>query len=298
VCLVEKGGPLTSRKGVNLPGVPLRVPSLTEKDMEDIALAVRLGVDFLYISFARSREHIQDVRQTLGRMGSSVPLVAKIERQEGVDALSEIVEAADGICVARGDLGIETPLGAVPSIQREAASLCRAAGKFAMMGGQVLASMVSSPTPLRAEVADLASIVRDGNDAIVLSDETAAGEYPVEAVRVAAQVMARTEQALEQEGPALGRQATQPHSLGPVVVVSSSGEAAKRLSAARAATPIVAAVDRPALANWLSTWWGVIPILLEDISEPGKAARLALEMAATIEPSLAGAKPMVLSEVD
>ncbi|HEX2988723.1 MAG TPA: pyruvate kinase [Chloroflexota bacterium] len=297
VCRVEKGGLLTSRKGVNLPGVPLRVPSLTEKDVKDIALAVELGVDFLYVSFARSRGHIMDVRKALQRLGSSIPLVAKIERQEGVDALSEIVDAADGICVARGDLGVETPLGAVPFIQREAAGLCHAKGRFAMMGGQVLASMVSSPTPLRAEVADLATIVRDGNDAIVLSDETAAGEYPVEAVRVAAQVMERTEQSAGQNGTTWGHQAGQGHSIGSVVVVTSSGEAVKRLSTTRSAAPIVAAVDRADLANWLSTWWGVVPVLLDNLSDPAEAARLALKRAAEVEPSLAGIRPLVLCEL-
>ena len=168
-CVVEKGGTLTSRKGFNLPGVPLRVPSLTQKDLEDLTLAVETKVDFLYVSFARSRQHIQDVRTALARLGATLPIVAKIERQEGVDALPEIVDAADGICVARGDLGIETPLGSVPEIQREAVGLCRKAGKFVMMGGQLLVSMVSNPT-LRAEVADIATVV-DGYDAVVLSDD-------------------------------------------------------------------------------------------------------------------------------
>lgn len=298
VCTVEKGGSLTSRKGLNLPGVPLQVPSLTDKDMEDIATAVELGVDFLYISFARSHRHIQDVREALARLNASLPLVAKIERQEGADALAEIVDAADGICVARGDLGIETPLGAVPEIQREAVRLCRRAGKFVMMGGQVLASMVSSPTPLRAEVADLATVVRDGYDAIVLSDETAAGDYPVDAVRVAAQVMARTESHLLAESAQEELiHVPQARSLGPVVVVTSGGEAVRRLSAYRGAQPIVAAVDRPELANWLSTWWGVIPVLLADLSDPASAARRAIERATWGDPSLAHSRPLMLCEV-
>lgn len=297
-CIVEKGGVLTSRKGFNIPGVSLRVPSLTDKDLEDISLAVAMKVDFLYVSFARSRKHIQDVRSAVARLGANLPLVAKIERQEGADALAEIVDAADGICVARGDLGIETPIGSVPEIQREAVRLCRRAGKFVMMGGQVLASMVSNPTPLRAEVADIATVVRDGYDAIVLSDETAAGEYPVEAVRVAAQVVARTESYLAAE-KAREEVLSVPRSrdMGPVVVVSPEGTTAQRLSTSRSASPVVAAVDRSELANWLSTWWGVIPVLVEDLSDPASAAQKAFSIVASLEPSLAGAKPLLLCEL-
>jgi pyruvate kinase len=193
LCTVVKGGPLSSRKGVNLPGIPLRVPSLTEKDAEDMAFAVEAGLDFLFVSYARSRRHILDVRLALAKLGSALPLVAKIERQEGVDALAEITEEADGICVARGDLGIEMPIGEVPGVQRDAARLCLEAGKFVMNGGQLLASMASSPIPLRAEVTDLAAVVRDGLDAVVLSDETAAGDYPVEAVAMAASVLEAAE---------------------------------------------------------------------------------------------------------
>lgn len=298
ICVVEKGGNLTSRKGFNLPGVPLRVPSLTEKDLEDISLAVEVQVDFLFVSFARSRRHIQDVREALAHLGASLPLVAKIERQEGADALAEIVDAADGICVARGDLGIETPLGSVPEIQREAVRLCRRAGKFVMMGGQVLASMVSNPTPLRAEVADIATVIRDGYDAIVLSDETAAGDYPVEAVRVAAQVVTTTESYIsEEKAREEALSAPRARDVGPVVVVSPEGTAAQRLSASRGASPIVAVVDRPELANWLSTWWGVIPVLVDNLSVPATVAQKALSLAVTAEPSLARAKPLVLCEL-
>lgn len=223
-CRVETGGQLASRKGVNLPGIPLQAPSLTEKDLEDMAFAVGADVDFLYLSYARSAEHVREVRAALHRLGRDLPIVAKIERREGVDRLAEIVEAADGICIARGDLGIEVPIGTVPGIQREASRLCRQAGKFVMNGGQLLASMVSNPLPLRAEVSDLATVVRDGLDAIVLSDETAAGAHPVEAVRLAGHVLEmaeRYEAGIESETP---RQ------------------------------PIIATVDNPERANWLSAW--------------------------------------------
>ncbi len=230
VCRVATGGQLSSRKGVNLPGIPLRVPALTEKDLRDLAFAVEAGVDFLYVSYARSADHIREVRSAARRLGRDLPIVAKIERGDGVDRLPEIVKEGDGICVARGDLGIEVPIGSVPWIQREAARLCHQDGKFVMNGGQLLASMVSSPLPLRAEVSDLATVVRDGLDAIVLSDETAAGNYPVEAVRMASHVLETAEEHEE--------------------IFEPDGLRAK---------PDVTDVDYPSRANWLSAWRAAYP---------------------------------------
>ncbi len=272
ICRVEKGGPLSSRKGINFPGVSLRVPALTEKDLADMAFAVESQVDFLFVSYARSRDHLREVRAALARLGADLPLVAKVERQDGVEALAEIVDEADGICIARGDLGIETPLGMVPEIQREAVRLCRGAGKFVMLGGQLLSTMAGNPIPLRAEVSDIATAVRDGFDALVLSDETAVGAYPVETVRAAAQIIARTEQALESEAG----QRQEPEE--PAVVASPDGSAARGLSASRGARPIVALVEDRHAACWLSTWWGVAPILVEDSSDP-VAVRRAIKSA-------------------
>lgn len=197
-CRVVKGGILRSRKGVNLPGIPLRLPPLTAKDLQDMEFAVGAGVDFLYLSYVCSADHVAAVRTSLARRGSSIPLIAKIERQEGVDRLAEIVAVSDGVCIARSDLGIELRegIGLVPWVQKDVAYLCRQAGKRSIVGGQLLASMASSPIPLRSEVADLAAVVTDGFDAVILSDETASGDYPVEAVRTAAQVMATAEQML------------------------------------------------------------------------------------------------------
>lgn len=216
LCVVETGGMLLPRKGVNLPGVSLHVPSVTQKDREDIEFAISAKVDFLFVSYARSASHIKEVRQTVARMGGSLPLIAKIERQDGVDALEEIVREADGVCIARGDLGIEVPVGRVPGIQRDASRLSAAAGKFVMNGGQLLSSMVSSPLPLRAEVADLAAVVRDQLDAIVLSDETAAGQYPVETVAMAARVLSEAEDYERNHGGALRTSAGMAAPLGRV----------------------------------------------------------------------------------
>jgi pyruvate kinase len=175
--------------------------------------------------------------------------VAKIERRDGVDRLAEIVDAADGICVARGDLGIEVPIGEVPGIQREASRLCRAAGKFVMNGGQLLASMVANPVPLRAEVSDLATVVRDDLDAIVLSDETAAGAYPVEAVRISAHVLELTER----------------YEAGAVIGGSHPD-------------PLIIQTTSPQKANWLSTWRGVFPVLSSPGASPD-AVRIAAGVA-------------------
>ncbi|HEX2924518.1 MAG TPA: pyruvate kinase [Chloroflexota bacterium] len=295
LCLVEKGGELTSRKGLNLPGTPLQVPSLTPKDRVDLALAVEVGVDFLMLSFARSAAHVREVRAAVAGLGARIPLVAKIERQEGVDALREIVDAADGICVARGDLGIETPVGAPPEIQREAADLCRHAGKFVMNGGQLLSSMVSSPIPLRAEVADLSAAVMDGLDAVVLSDETAAGDYPVEAVRIADQVMARAEQERTRRNGDRDKGGIDGSRLGAVVVVSPDGQMAERLSASRGASPIVAVVERPDRANWLATCWGVLPVLVEDCAAEG-AVQQALQTITSAHPSLRARRFLMLED--
>lgn len=289
ICHVEKGGTLTSRKGINLPGVPLRVPSLTNKDLDDLTFAVSNGADFLFLSYARSAQHIREVRRVMERLGARLPLVAKIERQEGVDALAEIVDEADGICIARGDLGIETPLGSVPEIQRQAVRLCRQAGRFAMVGGQVLSSMVESPIPLRAEVSDVAAAVRDGMDALVLSDETAVGAYPIEAVRAAAQIAAWTEQAVARDREAGRSDGAQAGESGAVVVVSRDGSAARWLSVSRGASRILAIVDRPLEANWLSTCWGVVPVLVEDCAD-GAAVRAAIEAAVAAHPEFASAR--------
>ncbi|MHB0868758.1 MAG: pyruvate kinase [Chloroflexota bacterium] len=293
ICQVEKGGILSSRKGVNLPGIPLRAPSLTAKDMDDLAFAVANGADFLFLSYARSAGHVREVRQAAARLGSHLPLVAKIERQEGVDALAEIVAESDGICIARGDLGVETPLGSVPEVQREAVRLCRMAGKFAMMGGQVLSSMVESPIPLRAEVADIAATVREGMDALVLSDETAVGSYPVETVQSAARIAGWTEDAVLQDRE-LGRtQGAEAGGLGNVAVVSGDGSAARRLSTGRAASLILAVVDQPQAANWLSTCWGVVPALVEDCSDEAAVQR-AIESARAENPALTSAQLLTL----
>ena len=264
-CRIEKGGILSSRKGVNFPGVRLETPSLTEKDQQDMIAAVRAGVDFIYLSYARSAKHVEAARDALRRIGARLPLVAKVERLEGVEALEEITWASDGVCVARGDLGIEVPLGSVPAIQSRAAKMCREHGRLGLMGGQVLSTMTTNPLPLRAEVADVATAVRDGVDGLILSDETAVGAYPIEVVQICGEILQRAEDSW-QSGSASRAAA----------VISPDGKAAQSLSATRRFAPLVAIVDEPAVANWLAGWWGVIPVLRGRNQDPAYVATRAL----------------------
>jgi pyruvate kinase len=262
-CRVEKGGTLSSRKGVNFPGIALRTPSLTEKDLLDMRTALAVGVDFLYLSYARSAQHVDAVKSALWDRGADLPVVAKVERQEGAEALREIVEAADGVCVARGDLGIEMPLGAVPALQEEAGRLCRLGARLSLVGGQVLSSMVGNPIPLRAEVADVAAAVRDGLDGIILSDETSVGAYPVGTVAACARMLERA----EERWAAVGERRW-------AAIVSPDGRAAAALASGRQFQGVVAVVDEARVANWLAGWWGVVPVT----RGPGQnAAALALE---------------------
>lgn len=265
VCRVEKGGDLSSRKGISFPGLPLRTPSLTEKDLADMAAAVSAGVDFIYLSYARSAEHVDAVRSALRGLDSELPVVAKIERPDGADAMADIAMAADGVCIARGDLGIEIPLGAVPPIQEEGARLCRERARLSLLGGQVLSSMVSSPIPLRAEVADVATAVRDGYDGIILSDETSIGAYPVQSVRSCAQVLQRAEERWQARPGASW-----------AVVVAPDGGPAEAIAASRQFAGVVAIVDDPSAASWLAGWWGIVPVLRGGRGQPARLAREAL----------------------
>lgn len=196
VCRVEAGGTLTSNKGMNLPGVPLRVPTVTSKDLEDIAFGLRQGVDFVAVSFVRRGAEIAALKRRLARAGADTPVIAKIEKPEAIDDLDAILEAADGLMVARGDLGVEFPPEKVPLLQKEIIARANAARKPVITATQMLESMILSPRPTRAEASDVANAVFDGTDAVMLSGETAAGKYPVEAVQVMDRIVREAETGL------------------------------------------------------------------------------------------------------
>ncbi|MBO7746654.1 pyruvate kinase [Paenibacillus sp. MWE-103] len=199
VCLIQNGGLIKSRKGVNLPGIRTSLPGVTERDKLHIAFGIENGVDIIAMSFVRRAEDVREVKAMLAAKGAShIQVMSKIENQEGLDELEAIVEASDSIMVARGDLGVEIPIEDVPLAQKQMIDACNRAGKFVVTATQMLESMQSNPRPTRAEACDVANAVWDGSDAVMLSGETAAGKYPLEAVRTMAAIAIRAEQAREQ----------------------------------------------------------------------------------------------------
>ena len=188
LCTVVTGGMLDERKGINLPGVSVGLPDLTEKDIEDIAFGLENGFDFIAASFVRNAATINRIRKMIEEAGSKAKIIAKIESREGIENLGEIIEASDGIMVARGDLGVEVEPKMIPQLQREMIDKANAGGKIVITATQMLDSMIRNPRPTRAEVNDVANAVYEGSDAVMLSGETASGEYPVEALEMMASI--------------------------------------------------------------------------------------------------------------
>ena len=201
VCEVHNGGTVKDRKGINLPGTPVDLPFLSRKDRSDILFAADNGFDFIAASFTRSAKDVQDIRELLQEVGAgTVEIIAKIENQQGIDNIDEIIDAADGIMVARGDLGVEVPSYQVPLLQKEIVRKCRQAGKNVIIATQMMDSMIRNPRPTRAEVNDVAQAVFDGASAIMLSGETASGAYPVEALETMASIAEHTEESIDYWG--------------------------------------------------------------------------------------------------
>ncbi len=270
VTRVEVPGPVSNNKGLNLPGVAVSVPALSEKDVEDLRWAIRLGADFIALSFVRSAADYDDVRRIMDDEGRVLPVIAKIEKPQAVDNLAEVVRAFDGIMVARGDLGVELPLEQVPLVQKRAVELARRHAKPVIVATQVLESMISSPRPTRAEASDCANAVLDGADAVMLSGETSVGEYPIETVRTMARIIQSTEKLGRERIAPLG---TTPHTRGGaitraaaeigerlgvkyLVTFTHSGDAARRVARLRSDIPLLAFTPRESVRNALSLTWG------------------------------------------
>jgi pyruvate kinase len=187
------GGPISNNKGINLPGVAVSVPAMSEKDTEDLRWALRNGIDMVALSFVRSAKDIELVHQVMDEEGRRVPVIAKIEKPQAVENLKEIIDAFDAFMVARGDLGVELPLEEVPLVQKKIVTAARRWAKPVIVATQMLESMISSPRPTRAEASDVANAILDGADAVMLSGETSVGEYPVLTVQTMARIVENTE---------------------------------------------------------------------------------------------------------
>jgi pyruvate kinase len=279
VCQVIDGGVLGERKGINLPGISLPIASLTEKDVADLKWAVEQDVDYIALSFVRSAEDCINAKELIKQAGGRAPLIAKIEKAEAIDHLDEIIAAADATMVARGDLGVETSVELVPVYQKRIIEKSMRAGKMVITATQMLQSMVANPRPTRAEASDVANAVWDGSDAVMLSNETAMGSYPVAAVATMARIIETAESGKKPESNNVarwaGRQsgrvsralceaaafAAEEMGTRVTAVFTESGLMARRLSALRPEQRIVALTHSPAVQNELALIWGVESLL-------------------------------------
>jgi pyruvate kinase len=280
VTRVEIGGTVSNNKGLNLPGVAVSVPALSDKDEQDLRWALELRADMIALSFVRSASDIDDVHKIMDEVGVRLPVIAKVEKPQAVDNLEEIVRAFDGIMVARGDLGVEMPLDQVPMVQKRAVELARRAAKPVIVATQVLESMISLPRPTRAEASDCANAVLDGADAIMLSGETSMGKYALESVRTMAKIIETTEdQGMDRIAPLGTRPSTQggavtyaAATIGDLLGVeylcafTMSGDSARRMSRLRSSIPLLAFTPRQAVRSQLALSWGVETFLVDQVS--------------------------------
>lgn len=277
---VVVAGPVSNNKGINLPGVAVNVPALSEKDEADLRWGLELGADLIALSFVRNAADITRVHEIMDEVGRRVPVVAKIEKPQAVDHLEEIIEAFDAIMVARGDLGVELPLEAVPIVQKKAVEIARRLAKPVIVATQMLESMIHSPVPTRAETSDVANAVLDGTDAVMLSGETSVGEYPVVTVKTMARIVESTEQHGLERVPKLGtRPRTQSGAITAAAVdiadfvsakylcvFTESGESVRRMSRLRSPIPILAFTPDPAIRRRMSLFWGVESFVVDRVT--------------------------------
>ena len=295
VCQVETGGELSNRKGINIPGVSLSLPALSERDLDDIRFGAQHGIDFVAASFVRKSEDILAIKEVLENERSAARIIAKIENEEGVNNLESILEIADGIMVARGDLGVEIPAEDVPLVQKFLIEKCNQAGKPVITATQMLDSMIRNPRPTRAEASDVANAIFDGTDAVMLSGETAAGKYPVESVETMARIANRTEEALDFETiledfpPLMEHNVTDAISfstcytaqilnVSAIITSTQSGYTARMVSKFRPRAPIFAVTPKEKVANQLALTWGVYPLMAPPMNNTDDMFEAAVEV--------------------
>lgn len=283
ICQVINGGELGEKKGVNVPGVRINMPFLSDKDITDINFGIDEDVDFIAASFVRNAQDVLEIRRLLEARGSDIDIIAKIESQGGVDNLDEIIKVADGIMVARGDLGVEIPAEEVPLVQKKIIEKCSLAGKIVIIATQMLDSMISHPRPTRAEVSDVANAIFDGADAIMLSGESAAGKYPVETVETMVRIAKRAEEVLPYQDILRSKRlqgtssvtdaisyatCTTAASLGisSIITATSSGNTARTVAKYRPEADILAVTSHPKVLRKLLLVWGVHPVLTRPTS--------------------------------
>ncbi|MBI2954024.1 MAG: pyruvate kinase [Chloroflexi bacterium] len=295
-CRVVVGGPLGAHKGINIPDVTISVPTITDKDRQDMAYGVKQGVDFVALSFVRTADDVKEARKLLTSLGSDAPIIAKIEKHEAISDIDSIVEAVDGVMVARGDLGVEIPLEQVPLVQKSIIHKCNLAGKPVITATQMLNSMIENPRPTRAEASDIANAILDGTDAAMLSGETAIGRYPVASVRTMAKIAVEAEQALpfahlmQEPRPTPAASITDAisqatveiaHELGAraIVTMTASGFTARMIAKYRPKTPILVATPNEKTRVRLALTWGVQSPLRKEYRNTDELIQSAVEVA-------------------
>jgi pyruvate kinase len=292
LCEVVDGGTLRSHKGMNLPGVALSTPALTEKDRRDLAFGVQHQVDYVAMSFVRRAEDVLEAKALVRSLGGAIPVVAKIEKPEAVDNLESILAATDGVMVARGDLGVELGTEDVPIVQKRIIAMANAAGKVVITATQMLESMIENPRPTRAEASDVANAILDGTDAVMLSGESAVGKYPVETVETMARIADYTEEhgmgSIRPRRADARRGEASPAPAGPgtpitrsltrvaasvaeelgcklILAFTESGVTARLVAGHRPRVPVVAVTHEDRVYRQLALWWGVVPIQSEFV---------------------------------
>lgn len=296
-CTVINGGPVSDNKGINVPGVSLSMPYLSEKDEKDLLFGIETGFDFVAASFTRTADDILSIRKILDQNGGGhVRIVAKIENAEGVENIDDILTVADGVMVARGDMGVEIPLQEIPVLQKKLIKKAYNAGKQVITATQMLDSMMKNPRPTRAETTDVANAIYDGTSAIMLSGETAAGAYPIEALKTMAMIAERTERDIDyakrfnlrdvQEAPNVTNAishatVTTAHDLGAsaIITVTKSGQTARLISKYRPLSPIISCSTSEVVCRQLNLSWGVTPLLVEEKTNSDELFACAVETA-------------------